>query len=189
MTKSNNLNHSTQWWKATAILVAVMVLTIVGANAQFSSVACTGYNADVVADGVGLPSASTTHDVDGVNWVFVSSTFNPAGTICASGATAMPASNTISSLTTSGLVYNLQPYNAPNSLRSSGTLTLTTPTQAANIYLLALGGSGASSITATINFSDLTNQVITGSAPDWCSATGAATTVFYRILRTTSHLH
>ncbi|MEO8147323.1 MAG: hypothetical protein ABI723_06790, partial [Bacteroidia bacterium] len=168
-------------------ITIIFLMNVFSANAQFLNVPCTGYNADVVGNGVGAGTTSTTADVDGAAWIFVSTTFNPGSGICAAGATALPATNVISSLTTAGLNYTLQPYNANNSLRltsgSSGTLTLTSPTQAANIYLLATGGSGACTITGTLNFSDLSTQPISGTAGDWCSGVSAATTVFYRIQR------
>ncbi len=174
-----------------SLLLFVLFLLSVTANAQYSNVPVTGYNADVVANGATGPGInSTTADVDGVNWVFVDTTFNPGSGVCVTGATGLPGSRLINSITTPGLTYSLQPYNVNNSLRlpngSSGTLTLTTPVSASNIYLLALGGSGAATITATITFTDLTTQTVTGTAPDWCSGTGAATTQFYRIDRTSS---
>ncbi|MES2780286.1 MAG: BNR-repeat neuraminidase N-terminal domain-containing protein, partial [Bacteroidota bacterium] len=161
------------------------------AHAQYANVPVTGFNADVVADGAtGAATNSTTADVDGVNYVFVSSTFNPGPGICATGTTALPVANTITSLITPALTYNLQPYNANNILRLSagttGTFTLVTPTSASNLYLLATGGSGACNLSVTINFTDLTTQVITGTINDWCSAAGPATTVFYRIINTST---
>jgi hypothetical protein len=170
--------------------IALLGMAVSG-RAQYFNVPVSGYNADVVADGAAgtTPAASTTADVDGAAaaWVFLSTTYNPGSGICVTGATALPANNLINSLTTVGLTYTLQPYNANNSLRlattASGTLTLATPVQASNIYLLALGGSGACTISATINFTDLTTQTATGSAPDWCSGGAAATTQFSRIER------
>jgi hypothetical protein len=175
------------------LVSSILCLCVFSASAQFSNVPVTGYNADVVAEGTGSAATSfTTADVDGVNYVFVSSTFNPAtsGSPCTTTTSAMPASNTIASLTTVGLTYSLQPYTGNNVLRlplgTPGTLTLSTPTTAANLYLLALGGSGLCNITATVNFTDLTSQTITSTVADWCSGVGAATPVFYRIINTST---
>lgn len=184
------LNHTKNFrnLRRLCVLLPLLLLLQLCATAQYSNLPVTGYTEDVVADGVGLPNLSTTNDVDGTGYVFVTSTFNPAGTICATGTLALPTNNTINSLTTVGLTYLLQPYTAVNSLRltngSLGTLTLVNPVAAGNIYLLATGGSGACSITATINFTDLTTQVISGSAADWCSGTTPATGQYYRVSRT-----
>ena len=188
MTKANHLSQRLRFWKAFICVTLVAFFYAFTASAQLTNVPVTGFNADVVGNGVGVGTTSTTADVDGVGWIFVNNTFNPGAGVCASGTTAMPANNTINSLTTPGLSYLLQPYNANNSLRlttgTSGTLTLSTPTSATNIYFLALGGSGACAITATVNFSDGTTQVITGNAGDWCGGVSPATGIFYRISRT-----
>jgi hypothetical protein len=120
-------------------------------------------------------------------YVFVSPTFNPGSGICASGVTALPATNTITSTNTTnntGITYTLQSYGngtATNNnvlqmaFNATGTLTLTTPISAAKLFLVCLGGSGASSFTAVVNFTDATSQTITTApaAPDWCG--GAST--------------
>ena len=188
MTKANQPSQRLRFWKSFICVTLVTFFYAFSAKAQLVNMPVTGYNADVVGDGAGVGTSSTSADVDGAGWIFVNSTFNPGAGVCATGTTALPATNLISSLTTPGLTYSLQPYNANNSLRlttgTSGTLTLVTPTSAANIYLLALGGSGACTITATVNFSDGTTQVISGSAADWCGGVSPATSVFYRISRT-----
>jgi len=188
MTKVNSTSQRLRFWKAFICVTLVAFFYAVTTNAQLINVPVTGFNADVVGNGVGVGTTSTTADVDGAGWIFVNSTFNPGAGVCASGTTALPANNTINSLTTPGLSYILQPYTANNSLRlttgTSGTLTLSTPTSATNIYFLALGGSGACAITATLNFSDGTTQVITGNAGDWCGGVSPATGIFYRISRT-----
>jgi hypothetical protein len=185
-------NYNIIKYPLVALLFCVFYLPFM-ADAQYSNVPVTGFNADVVAEGTGGPATNfTTADVDGVNYVFVSTTFNPAtsGSPCTTTTSAMPASGTIASLTTTGLTYSLQPYTGNNVLRlplgTPGTLTLTTPTSAANLYLLALGGSGLCNITATVNFTDLTSQTITATVADWCSGTSPATTVFYRIINTST---
>jgi hypothetical protein len=175
--------------KSLYVCLAALLLSGIQAKAQFVSVPVTGYTADVVADGAtGAATGSTTADVDGAGWVFLSPTFNPGSGICvATSPSALPASNQVSSLTTSGLIYDLPSYSGNNCLRlpfaTSGTLTLTTPVQAANIYLLALGGSGACTMSVTVTFTDLTTQVITGNVADWCSGTSPASPQYFRIQR------
>lgn len=179
------------------------------AQAQFSNVPITpaSFNADIIADGTAgtTPAATTTVGADSATpaYVFVSSTFGFGTTTCATAATAWPSSLNITSTNTTtntGITYTLQspgsgtgtsnnalvlPYN------TSGTLTLVTPVSAAKLYIVAMGGSGATNYTAVVNFSDATSQTITTGtqAPDWC---GGASTYrltaqsYYRITRTST---
>ncbi len=190
-------------------LLFIMVLILMGTfiprnvHAQFSSVPVTGFNADVVADGTTNidASSSTTDNVDGpaggANFVFVTSTFQPSGASGACSSTnGWPASITSSNTTTNtGITYNFQAATVNNSLRVTNAapadLTLVTPTTASSLYVVCLGGNGATSFTARVNFSDATSETISSSAPDWCG--GAATnklpnattpSIFYRITRT-----
>ncbi len=182
-------------------------LGLLSARAQYSNVPITpaSFNADVIADGTAgtTPAATTTTGADSATppYVFVSATFGFGTTTCATTATAWPSSLNITSTNTTtntGITYTLQspgtgtgtnnnalvlPYN------TSGTLTLVTPISAAKLYIVAMGGSGATSYTAVVNFSDATSQTITTGtqAPDWCG--GAATyrltaQSYYRITRT-----
>lgn len=176
--------------KKFTVLMLLCCAFLMPAFAQFSNVPVTGFNADIVADGaVGAGSFSTnaSADVAVPPYVFVSSTFNPGSGICASGVTALPASQTITSTNTTnntGITYTLQSYGNGTATNNNvlqmangvtGTLTLTTPISASKLYLVCLGGSGASSFTAVVNFTDATSQTITNApaAPDWCG--GAST--------------
>jgi hypothetical protein len=176
--------------KKITLLMLLCCAFMLPAFAQFSNVPVTGFNADIVADGaVGAGSFSTnaSADVAVPPYVFVSPTFNPGSGICASGVTALPASLSITSTNTTnntGITYTLQSYGNGTTLNNnvlqmanavSGTLTLTTPISAAKLFLVCLGGSGASTFTAVVNFTDATSQTITNApaAPDWCG--GAST--------------
>ena len=205
MIKSNYVKEAFQWWKASAILIAVMVLTLVGANAQYSPVPVTGFNQDIVADVSGsAPSVSTSAAVDGVaagSFVFVTPTYQRVATTCvAAAANGWPSTITSSNTTTNtGITYTLQPATSNNSLElsatapfsTSGTLSLVSPVSASSLYFVCLGGNGATTFSAQINFSDATTQTITGlSAPDWCGGaatnklpTATAPQVYYRIAR------
>ncbi|MFN3753991.1 T9SS type A sorting domain-containing protein [Flavobacterium sp.] len=133
-----------------------------------------GFNADVVANGVGTAASSTNNDVDGVNFAFISRDFQ-----LTSGSTpltyGLPVNGLINSVVASpaGLSYQLAPYSGNNSLRlqntnDSGTLTFATPIAAVNLYMLATGGSGACTVNATVNFADATSETFTGIAiADW----------------------
>lgn len=160
------------------MLCALGLGATVSAHAALVPVAVTGYNADVVANGTGAVTASTTDDVDGGavgnRFNFMAPTF--IGSTGVAPTSFLPATGLISSATTTGLSFQLASYTVNNSLRingvGAGTLTLTTPQRASDVYLLATSGNGASAFTATVTFTDGTTQVFTGlSAADWFSGT------------------
>ncbi len=133
-----------------------------------------GYNADVIANGIGTATSSTNNDVDGVNFAFVSRDFQ-----LTSGDTpltyGLPINGLINSVVASpaGLSYQLASYSGNNALRlentgDSGTLVFTNPLAAVNLYMLATGGSGACTVNVTVNFADATSETFTGLAiSDW----------------------
>ncbi|GAA4160056.1 hypothetical protein GCM10022217_23550 [Chryseobacterium ginsenosidimutans] len=151
----------------------------------------SGLTADVIANGIGSSAISTSTDVDGVSFAFVSRDFqlNSSSTLLTYG---LPTDGLVNSVvaTTPGLTYKLASYSANNSLRlanqnDSGTLTFSSPIPAFKLYMLATSGSGASTVTVTVNFTDATSQIITGVVvSDWYNATGFAIQGFGRINRT-----
>lgn len=134
----------------------------------------SGFNADVVANGVGPSASSTNNDVDGVSYAFISRDFQltAASTPLTYG---LPTNGIINSVvaTTSGLSYQLGAYSANNTLRlqntnDNGTLIFTTPMQALTVYMLATGGSGACTVDVDVNFTDNTSQTFSAvSISDW----------------------
>jgi hypothetical protein len=149
-----------------------------GAHAAPVPLVVTGYTADVVADGTGAASARTTADFDGASYALMTVGYtNPAGTASTSG---LPVSGLISSANTAGLTFQLAAYTANNSLRlatasSTGTLTVTTPRTAGDLYVLASSGSGTSTMVVTVTFTDGTTQVFPATTVgDWYGGTGAA---------------
>lgn len=155
----------------------------------------SGFTADVVANGVGPALSSTTSDVDGVSYAFISKDFQ-ATSSSAVLTYGLPINGTVNSVvaSTPGLVYQLADYNANNSLKlsntnDSGTLIFTTPKAAFRLYMLATSGSGVSTVTAVVNFTDNTSQTITGiTVSDWYNASGFAIQGFGRINRNTDAL-
>ncbi|GBL36002.1 hypothetical protein EMGBS15_15970 [Filimonas sp.] len=151
-------------------LIAFLFLTFLvqKSNAIYVPVALTGFNADVVAEIPGNAAASTSNDYDGVNYVYMTSGFNPAG------PSYIPNGGLINSViaSTPGLTYQLQSYTANNSLRmpgtSSGILNFVTPQSAQTVFVLGSTGSGVGTVTITVTFTDLTTQVFPGIVfPDW----------------------
>ena len=166
-----------------------------GAFATYSTLSISsGFNADVIANGVGTAAATTTNDVDGVNYAFVSNGWqlNSSSTGLTTG---LPATGLFSSQVsgTSGLQYQLASYSSNNSLRlpngSNGTLTLQTPTSAQTLYILAVSGSGTSTMNVTIHFSDGTTQAANSMlVADWYGGTNVALNGFQRINLTSNLL-
>ena len=167
----------------TALSVGVMAFSCTALSAQdYQTLQIqSGFTADVIANGVGAANTTTTSDVDGVNFAFVARNyqFTSTSTPITFG---IPVNGVINSVVaaTPGLSYQLASLDANNSLRlaatnDSGTLTLATPSAALKLYLLATSGSGTSTVSATVNFSDGSTQVFTGIAlSDWYGATGFA---------------
>ncbi|MDO7877639.1 T9SS type A sorting domain-containing protein [Hymenobacter sp. ASUV-10] len=163
--------------------LALALLPALGlAQTTYAPAAVTGYNADVIANGVGAVTASTTASVDRgipiVQWCFADSSFvNPAGR---RPARALPTGGLIRSISTPGLTFQLASSSQPNSLRidgaGAGTLALLTPQATPTIKVLATegNGSGGADKSFIIRFTDGTAQVIGGVVvPDWYSNTGA----------------
>lgn len=151
----------------------------------------SGLTADVIANGIGSSAISTSTDVDGVSFAFVSRDFQ-LNSSSAPLTYGLPTDELVNSVVaaTPGLTYKLASYSANNSLRlanqnDSGTLTFSSPIPAFKLYMLATSGSGASTVTVTINFTDATSQTITGVVvSDWYNAAGFAIQGFGRINRT-----
>ena len=160
------------------ISAALGLLGLVGvARAQtvYAPVPVTGFTQDVIANGSGAVTSSTTSDMDngavGNRFCFVAADFvSPTG---ATPVNALATTGIINSLATPGITYKLGSYGASNSLRlttagSTGTLTFTIPQSAGYVYLLGASGNGISTFTATVVFTDGTSQAFTGrTLADW----------------------
>ena len=175
-------------------LALLSTSTIAAQNYQQMPIA-SGFSSDVIANGVGPALGSTTTDVDGVSFAFISRDYQQTASspVLTYG---LPLDGIVNSAvaSTPGLSYKLADYNLNNSLKlsntnDSGTLVFTTPKAAFKLYMLATSGSGASTVTITVNFTDTTSQTFTGVAvADWYNAAGFAIQGFGRINRTTDAL-
>ena len=135
--------------------------------------AATSFTADVIANGAAaLPAtSSTTADVDGAGYYLISQDFYTATTAHTSG---LPNTGLIPNSIAgySALTYQLASYSANNSLRlagaGTGSVTFTTPTAASELYVLAISGSGSTTVSMVVNYSDGTLSTFAGqSYPDW----------------------
>lgn len=178
------------------LLAALATVLAWQVNAQsYTPITLSGFNADVIANGSGSATASTSNGVDNSDFAFVAQNFvNPSGQSPAAG-TALPNNGTISSAitTTNGLTFQLASYTGNNSRRiasgASGTVTLSTPISANDLYILLtpVAYSGTCTATITVNFTDGTNQVFSGiSLNNWYNSSGAAYSGTSRVNRTTN---
>lgn len=144
----------------------------------YASLSVSGFNYDVIANGVGDASASTNNDIDGGGYAYLSQDFKVSEED-EDLTYGLPVDGVISSSYEPGLSYAMADYSENNSLRiatvgaeNGGTLTFTDAQPAEKVYLLVVSGSGAGSITGTIHFEDETTQTISAtSVPDWYYST------------------
>lgn len=177
--------------------ITLSLLSLGALNAQnYQHLAVSsGFNADVIANGVGAASLSTSIAVDNDSFAFMSNDFQ-ATAAATPPAYALPATGLINSLATTGLSFQLAPLTGNNSLRigiqnTSGTIVFSNAVYASKIYILATSGSGAVTTTITITFNDNTTQVVTGSVvPDWFSSNALPITAsgFGRLNRLTNQI-
>jgi len=149
----------------------------------------TSFNSDVIANGTGNASASTTIGVDNANLALVSNDFKATATSAAL-TYGLPVNGVLTSLisdaTAGARKFKLANYTGNNSLRlvgagESGTLTFAQPVFTSNLYVLVTSGSAAATLNTTITFTDGTTQ--TGAAatliPLWTTGTSTLVTTAY----------
>lgn len=160
-------------FKYLALLLTLFCLAKVNAQ-SYTTASLSGFNADVIANGVGTASSSITNDL-GSTRALVSSNFQ-AVSGNAAPAYSVPNSGVISSVSTTGLTFQLAPYSGNNALRltnqnQSGTLTLNTPISGTTVYVLALGSEHNGTMNVKVNFGDGSSQSFNGLAiNDWYNA-------------------
>lgn len=161
------------------------------AFAQYSTIVCTGFNNDIVANGTGnnsIPGTSyPTIGMDGAGYTFIDNTYKYASSstfpIC-----FLPVNKQITSSRTPGLTYLLQSYSGNNSMTidndntayltspfaKTGTLTLTTPASYTKLYVLYESVMYLSPMTVdvVVTFTDATTQLFNGnSCVNWFTNT------------------
>ncbi|MBM3917846.1 MAG: hypothetical protein FJ349_09615, partial [Sphingomonadales bacterium] len=143
----------------------------VGQTVVWSPALVTGFNTDVIANGIGAASSSASQfDFDAYG--LVSADFQQTSS-SALPTYSLPLNGIVNSAANSGIRYQLGSYSSNNSLRlvgqnTNGTLTLQSGTTAKSVALLVSSGSGSSTFSAQVNFTDGTNQQFTGNnVSDW----------------------
>ncbi len=147
----------------------------------------SGYNLDVIANGVGGASTSITGNFDLVNGYCLYTKDFKATSIAATPTLGLPISGLINSVANTAIRYQMASSHLNNTLKLTnttltGTLTLNTPSKARQLSLLVSSAEAVSTFNVTVNFSDLTTQVLAGnSAPDWFNTAGFAIQGFDRM--------
>ncbi|RZK62404.1 MAG: hypothetical protein EOO59_02645, partial [Hymenobacter sp.] len=183
-------------------LLALTLGTGLATRAQtYTPVTLTGFTEDVIANGTGAVSATTTADIDGgaaapyTGYCLMAQNYvGPAGqvpnstTYPAATYPALETSGLLTSALNSAITYQLASYSAANALRlvsanATGTLTFATPRTATDLYVLGTSGNAASALNLTVNFADGTSQSFTNQTiADWF-ATGQTNVVRERLGR------
>ncbi|WP_207494991.1 peptide-N-glycosidase F-related protein [Aridibaculum aurantiacum] len=157
------------------IFLSAMAITAALVSTQadgqsYTRVSLSGYNVDMIANGVGSASASTTGGLG--SYAFIAEDFRAtSGSVAPTYA--LPATGLVNSTTETGLSFHLAPYAGLNTLRinnqePTGSLSFATPVAGSKLFVLATSGDGSATVTITVNFTDATSQTFTGiSIRDW----------------------
>ncbi len=165
----------------TTLLVLLLGLSY-ASKATYNTIALTGYNRDIVANGAvsALSSISPgmTGGFDSAGYALVAQDYNFGGY---TPSYYLPTGGVLNSTLTPSLNFQLADYSANNALRlknagDTGLLTFGTPQVAGALYILGTTGSGDAMLDMAVHFSDGTSQLFTGiTYPDWYSAGGSIT--------------
>lgn len=167
----------------TLILVLINALMV---NAQLVNIPVTGFNNDIVANGVGtnsVPGISHIFGVDGAGYYFIDNTFKYSSS-SALPTCFMPTNNLAASTRTAGLTYQLQSYSGLNALTldnnstsyttspfpNTGALTLSTPASYSKLFVLyeTVLNTPTMFVDAVVTFTDATTQSFTNnSCSNW----------------------
>lgn len=178
------------------VFAALLAFVNTDVKAGFTQVALSGFNHDVIANGVGVPTTSTTASFDNVNYCLVAPDYKLNAT-SPSPTYNLPANGVINSMSTTGVSWQLANYTGANSLKLTtsgqlGTLSLLNTNLRGDIYLLVGAGDATGTVTGniTVTFSDNSTQIFSNiTFTDWfVSATNIAMQGFGRVARATGLL-
>lgn len=135
----------------------------------------SGYNQDVIANGIGSAASSSTIGVDNAGYAYMSTDYQTTAT-SPTYSSAIPSSGLVTSAANNAIRFQFAPFSGNNSLRiqqtaGTGTLEFSNQILAAKLYVAATGGSGPVTMTTVVNFTDGSSQTVTGGViPDWYSS-------------------
>jgi len=160
----------------------------------------TGFNQDVIAEGVGTGSnhqanATTTITFDSLNYsgashVMYAKNFRGDKNPSTAPPYGLVDNGFIISSSNNNIRYQLANYTGNNALRlaglnSTGTLTFATPGCYSALSILASSGQGASTFTVTLNFTDgTTNSSYSFTVADWYNGSNYAIQGIGRVNKT-----
>jgi hypothetical protein len=141
----------------------------------------SGFNGDVIINGVGSPSSSVNSHLDASGYALLSIDYKEF-----SGSAALsyglPADGRITTevARTPGLEFQMADYSQNNVLRLSsanqeGTLTFQNSFKTESLYMLATAGNGPAIVDVKVNFGDGSSQTFASvSISDWFGGTDYA---------------
>jgi len=176
----------------------VVGLVIGDLKAQtFVPVNVTGFNHDIIAEGVGgmnraEATTSTTFDDNTISLssdnVLYAKNFRGNANLSSPPPFGLPDDGIITSVNLPGAVYHLASYTGNNALvlrqqNTSGTLILETPGVFSKMAFLGASSNGSSTFNFVLNFSDGTSYPTTFTVPDWFSGPNFAIKSIGRVYR------
>ncbi|WP_158963348.1 MBG domain-containing protein [Myroides fluvii] len=155
------------------ILVFIQPIKLLGQ--PYQPLIIDGYNADIIANGVGVVGSSTTNDIDSSGHYLLAEDWKLDASQPLSG-TGLPMSGSISSVHILGMKFLLQNYSANNSIRlstttSSVTSSLGTPVKTRKLFVLTTAGLASTALEVTVIFEDDTTEIFSSRVPDWFNGT------------------
>lgn len=182
---------------------AILAVSIYETAPGVTEPAITGFNYDIIANGIGNASESSDLGMDEHNQRALVSLDFQATAESAVPTRGLPVNGIINSAATPGITYQLADYSGANALyltpsyvtgsinsQNSGTLSFTAQNRD-KVYILSTAtGGGAAGLTynAVVNFNDGTSQQATLQARDWYGGSPYAIQGIGRIHRGNNNL-
>lgn len=165
------------------LLFSIVLVSNKSQSQTYKPITVTGFTTHGILSGTDTPTASDAIDGDVGTGSTVS--FFYANGYKTYSTNGLPSNGTINSTGNSGVNYSLN-YTGNNTLKilpaGTGTLTLSTPDNFTNIWLLGTSGNGSSTLSITVNYTDGTSITTTNyTLPDWVNTSSDS-----KIVRTTS---
>ena len=155
----------------TFLLPLFLLWNIVLQAQTYQPLSLDGFNEDVIANGVGIVSSSTTNDMDGVNYCLRSLDWKLTAESIPQ-TTGLPTNGLIYSQesTTPNLLFQLQDYSRNNAIQlraSRNTIISNVQGQVKAKIVHVLATSTLATLQCMITFEDESSQVLSRGLPDW----------------------
>lgn len=150
--------------KSGLLLFSFLFFQNIFSQAVYTPLILSGFNGDVVCNAA---NCTGTASLDDLGWHFYSSDKNPNGAIPQTLTSQMGITYKLASFDENNVLTIGHTGESANTLAASGTLTLGTPVQTREIWVLGLSASGEKNIDATVKYTDNTTETSRISFPDW----------------------